>query len=148
MHLWECKLLPVTISTINKQQNNRMKTALNIKSNVKAGFSLVEMLVVIAVIGIMAAIAIPTIGNMTASAKANKDKRNAQNVASVWSAAVAAGYTVTETTEQAAVDKLQGGITAAENDLGSVFKCDLTDAEEAGAIAKLTLADGLLTYAP
>ena len=40
-----------------------MKT--NIVKNVKAGFSLVEILVVIAVIGIIAAIAVPTIGNIT-----------------------------------------------------------------------------------
>ena len=58
-----------------------MKT--NIVKNVKAGFSLVEMLVVIAVIGIIAAIAVPTIGNITEQANNSKAKRNAQNLASV-----------------------------------------------------------------
>ena len=67
-----------------------MKTTLNKKA---AGFSLVEMLVVIAVIGIIAAIAVPMIGNITASAEANATRRNAQNVASIYSAALAAGYT-------------------------------------------------------
>ena len=68
-----------------------MKT--KVAKNVKAGFSLVEMLVVIAVIGIIAAIAVPTIGNITRAAKEGKDKRNAQNLASVFSSAVAAGAT-------------------------------------------------------
>ncbi len=66
-----------------------MKTTL--KKNVKAGFSLVEMLVVIAVIGIIAAIAVPTIGSITSQANENKAKRNAQNLASVYSSAIAAG---------------------------------------------------------
>jgi|TARA_B110000116_G_C16772987_1_gene554304 prepilin-type N-terminal cleavage/methylation domain-containing protein len=66
-----------------------MKT--NIVKNVKAGFSLVEMLVVIAVIGIIAAIAVPTIGNITEQANKSKAKRNAQNLASVCASAVAAG---------------------------------------------------------
>ena len=66
-----------------------MKT--NIVKHVKAGFSLVEMLVVIAVIGIIAAIAVPTIGNITDQANNSKAKRNAQNLASVCASAVAAG---------------------------------------------------------
>ena len=72
-----------------------MKT--NIAKNAKAGFSLVEMLVVIAVIGVIAAIAVPTIGNITRSAKESTDKRNAQNLCSVYSAAVAAGASEFET---------------------------------------------------
>ena len=68
-----------------------MKT--NLVKNVKAGFSLVEMLVVIAVIGIIAAIAVPTIGNITSQANASKAKRNAQSLASVCASAVAAGAT-------------------------------------------------------
>ena len=66
-----------------------MKTTLNKKA---AGFSLVEMLVVIAVIGIIAAIAVPMIGNITGKAETNTHRRNAQNIASVYSAAVAAGF--------------------------------------------------------
>lgn len=65
---------------------------IKISSGLKAGFSLVEMLVVIAIIGIIAAIAIPNIGNINDSAAQATAKRNAQSVASVMNAAIAAGY--------------------------------------------------------
>jgi len=64
---------------------------LNPVKSLKAGFSLVEMLVVIAVIGIIAAIAVPNIGRINDSAKEAVARRNAQNLASVFASAQAAG---------------------------------------------------------
>jgi type IV pilus assembly protein PilA len=64
---------------------------LNPVKSLKAGFSLVEMLVVIAVIGIIAAIAVPNIGRINDSAKEATARRNAQNLASVFASAQAAG---------------------------------------------------------
>lgn len=57
----------------------------------QAGFSLVEMLVVIAVIGIIAAIAVPNIGRINDSAKDATYRRNAQSLASIFASAQAAG---------------------------------------------------------
>lgn len=81
----------------NKQHHTQTKPSIESMklhpSNVlKAGFSLVEMLVVIAVIGIIAAIAVPNIGRINDSAKDATKRRNAQNLASVYASAQAAGY--------------------------------------------------------
>lgn len=86
-------------------------TKLQIRKLAKAGFSLVEMLVVIAVIGVIAAIAIPNIGNVNDAAKEATARRNAQSLASVVSAAVAAGYTPTGTTEAAIYTEFASGVT-------------------------------------
>ncbi len=61
------------------------------KNTATKGFSLVEMLVVIAVIGVIAAIAIPSIGNINAAAKTATNQRNAQSIVSMYQAGAAAG---------------------------------------------------------
>ena len=66
-----------------------MNTTLHTKNVLAKGFSLVEMLVVIAVIGIIAAIAIPSIGSISTAAQDATKKRNAQNLASVYQSGLA-----------------------------------------------------------
>jgi prepilin-type N-terminal cleavage/methylation domain-containing protein len=97
------------------QQTKRRKVKLMKKptSLKKGGFSLVELLVVIAVIAIIAAIAIPNIANITGSAEQSAAQRSAQNLASVYSAAVAAGATQADlgNTIEAVVTNLTTGVT-------------------------------------
>lgn len=117
-------------------------TKLNIRKLAKAGFSLVEMLVVIAVIGVIAAIAIPNIGNVNDSAKEATARRNAQSCASVASAAIAAGYSFTATDAGDVYDSLSGGVTPTTGAFnGKQFKVPnlpSADADKARVVGYLT----------
>ena len=124
---------------------------LNLAKSVKAGFSLVEMLVVIAIIGIIAAIAIPNIGNLNQSATNATAQRNAQSLASVFNAAQTADAELAPAGKAAAAAALTGaGTTIANADsafnhrtftAGTMAAADVTRALE-----YLTLTDGMLVY--
>ena len=125
----------------------------NLKINKKKGFSLVELLVVIAVIGVIAAIAIPAMSGIFGSSQAAKAKRNAQNIASVYASAVAAGASVKPTVTGApGVDaislKLKSGAQGAGPFISSYFKLSMDDDEldKAKTYLSYDLSQDTLTY--
>lgn len=57
----------------------------------RSGFSLIELLMVIFIIGVIAAIIMPNLGFITGEAGKVKDKRNAQNIILAYTTGAAAG---------------------------------------------------------
>ncbi len=112
------------------------------------GFSLVEMLITIAVIGVIAAIAVPSISSVRKNAQASKDKRNAQELASIFEAASAAGVNFSGGDEHAVVASIAAGVIADEGLMkGSYYGLKgLTEAERYRAVKYLDFKDGILIY--
>lgn len=123
----------------------------NQQKNRKArGFSLVEMLVVISVIGIIAAIGVPAIDNITGKADTNAAKRNAQSAATLHAGAVSAGAEFTATDKSGILDELVAG-KAGGDVSGSQFKMSpLSARERSQALEYLAYneATGALSYVP
>jgi prepilin-type N-terminal cleavage/methylation domain-containing protein len=100
-----------------KEDVNRVKTPRS------KAFSLVEMLVVVAVIGIISAISISQIGRLNDSAKDAQYRRNAQAIASVFSAAQAAGldFYVPGDKNSTVTAVVAGGTVTAEGPFKNAF---------------------------
>ncbi len=116
----------------------------------KKGFSLVEMLVVIAIIGVMAAIAVPQISNFTDAANKGKAQRNAQNLSSVCSAAQAAGLDFVSTDLVTTVNAVVLGSTVTGGAFdGEYFGVPNMNVDERTAAAQyLDINSGILSYKP
>jgi len=129
-----------------------MKTKLKPLVAARQAFSLVELLVVIAVIAIIAAIAIPNIANITDSAGEAAARRNAQNIASVYAAARAAGSDgLVGANPTALTQNLRDGVTGGGTFTNMVFRVDgLSDTDVTAAIEYLDIeaTSGLLIYVP
>lgn len=118
-------------------------------SRLQPGFSLLEMLMVIAVIGIITSMALAVFGGASQGAEEAKNRRNAQEIASVASSASAAGVDfMVPGDETATINNLSVGRMASEG----VFKDRLYklppmhETELQGAMKYLTLTDSELLY--
>lgn len=102
--------------------------------NLHQGFSLVEMLTVVAVMGLIAAIAIPSLGKVNDGAKRASSQRNAQNLVSVFAAGAAAGIKWAGTDRNTKIQAVVTGAVALDGAFaGRLFQVpnisgnDLTD---------------------
>lgn len=113
-------------------------------------FSLVELLVAIAVIAIIAAVAVPAIAGITDSAGASKDLRNAQNIASTYNAAIAAGLPTNVASDvPGAVAIIMAGTNCNVGNTIHYFSVDgLSEAEATNALGFLDFQDGTIRYVP
>jgi len=114
-----------------------------------AGFSLVEMLVVIAIIGIMASVAFPYLSRAIPNMAYVSAKRNAQTLASINEAAAVAGIDFIDPDGDLAdtVSAISTGAEVSEGVLaGEWFGCRLTDYEQQRALEFLEIQDGRLVY--
>lgn len=116
-------------------------------SRKESAFSLVELLVVIAVIGVMAAIGITALGGIYRNAQTKKDQRNAQTIVSVAMSAHAAGIELATTSKTDLVDQLSEGVTSMVAGSPVVFRLSALSTEEiSGASPYIVLEDGYVTY--
>ena len=138
------------------------------KKNNKKGFTLVELVIVVAVMAVLVAVAIPTIGTITNSAKNAVDDSNARTIESVIKLAEANASkvattdgvaTLTGAEIQTAINNAKLGITGTRNDAGAVTTKDFyynsatgvvnTTASNAEGVYKLAFsADGVVTVTP
>lgn len=95
-----------------------VKTAFSAKS-ARRGASALEILLVLVVIGVVAAYVIPMVtgsgsseekATTVAVADASKDRANAQNIVSMWSAVAATGSSQLPSTKEGCIDALINGI--------------------------------------
>ena len=123
---------------------------LNRRAN-SGGFSLVELMVVIAVIGIIASIAISSVKNLLSNSEEVTAKRNAQTIAQVASAAQAAGDDSIGSASDldAAVQIVVDGVAGSSvfEDIDFTFS-DISTADVTAAKTHLTFAGGTILYEP
>lgn len=113
----------------------------------RRGFSLVELLIVITVIGIMVAIAVPVLSPIRENARINKNQRNAQSLVAMASSAQAAGAPLDLSTVNSAILQLKGGVTGTGMFSTSTFKVAPFTTDEIDAISEyISIADNSLVF--
>ena len=111
------------------------------------GFSLVELLVVVSVVGIFSLIGLVVLNPIRESARINKNQRNAQSLAAVAGAAQAAGASLELSSVNTAIEQLKSGVTGYGIFASSTFRVAPFTSEEITAISPyLEIREGTLVY--
>ena len=115
----------------------------------RSGFSLFEMLLTIAILGVILNVMIMSVGGINQAATSAKNHRNAQEIASLAAAASAAGADfIVEGDEEATIRNLALGVKPANGIFRErLFKLAPMDAKHIqGAMEHLTLKGGQIIY--
>ena len=129
-----------------------LKTAQPQQSKARvSGFGLVELLTVIAVLGIMTSILVPAMAGVSESANTRRCQRIAQEFATLYTSSIAAGCTDLDnpTSVSEVLEKLTAGVNGTGIFVDTQFRLpnvDLADQNEAAH--HLSIQDGMLIYNP
>lgn len=125
--------------------------------NFLRGFSLVELLTCIAVLGLIVAMAIPSLAGMVQGSVSAKSQRQAQTIAQTYTSACAAGAVFADANPETIVETLTqaGGVRGKGVFADMIFRVSMSAAEKievvrSKALVTQTLPDGTmhLIYRP
>jgi prepilin-type N-terminal cleavage/methylation domain-containing protein len=117
----------------------------------RQGFSLLEMLTTVAIVGVLASIALAAMTSINQNTKDARDRRHAQQIAAICNAAQAAGVDFMTSNELKTVvqNVVTGGSPKDGPFVGKFFAVPSVTADEQAAAQKyLELKDGMLSYKP
>ena len=124
----------------------RARTESGLRGN--TGLALPELLLVMGIIGLMAAISVPILGKVSSVSNTTAAKRNAQALAYLAVKASLAGNTTISSagSKEDAIALLADGVYGDGDFSGTLFQVGLDASEQAEAAAFVEFQGGIVTY--